>query len=116
MQESNTLSHAFFLLVTFDDRLIEIILLSLYVSGSSLLYASLIGMPLGALLAMTQFPFKKTVHIMMQSLTGLPPVLAGLIVYVLLSKQGPLGILTLLYTPTAMIIAQGLSCSRLSPS
>ncbi|MBC6443965.1 MAG: ABC transporter permease [Alphaproteobacteria bacterium GM202ARS2] len=97
---------AFVLLVSFDSQLFEIIGLSLFVSGYALLLSALLALPLGAVLAIGSFPLQGALRILMQSLTGLPPVLAGLLIYTLLSKQGILGILSLLYTPSAMVIVQ----------
>ena len=102
----DALHQAFALLVSFDSNLFEIIALSLFVSGYALLISAMIALPLGAMLAIGSFPLQGALRIVMQSLTGIPPVLAGLLVYTLLSKQGVLGILSLLYTPSAMIIVQ----------
>ena len=100
------LSQAFWLVVTLDAELAEIALRSLRVTFSSLLLGSLIAMPLAALLAVRRFRFRRTVIAVLNALMGLPPVVVGLVVYVLLSRSGPLGVLGLLFTPTAMIIAQ----------
>ena len=81
-------------------------LLSLRVSLSAVGLACLIGMPLGAALAVLRFPGRGAVIVLVNALMGLPPVVVGLLVYLLLSNAGPLGVLQLLYTPTAMIIAQ----------
>jgi tungstate transport system permease protein len=94
------------LIVTLDPRLIEIVLLSLQVSLLAVLMASFIGFPVGGALAVYQFPGRGVVTAMLSALMGLPPVVAGLIVYLLLSNAGPLGVLQLLYTPTAMVVAQ----------
>ncbi|MBC6497977.1 MAG: ABC transporter permease [Alphaproteobacteria bacterium GM7ARS4] len=104
--ETSTLNSAFILLFTLDPDLTEIVLLSLRVSGVALFFSSLIALPLGAVLALLSFPLSHTILIIMQSLTGLPPVLAGLFVYLVLSKQGLLGELSLLYTPYAMMMVQ----------
>lgn len=94
------------LLVSFDPDLIEIVLMSLRVSVSAVLMAGAIGLPLGAVLALTRFPLRQTVVVAVNALMGLPPVVVGLIVYLLLSRSGPFGVFGLLFTPTAMIIAQ----------
>jgi tungstate transport system permease protein len=99
---------AFRLLFSFDADLMEVIALSLRVSLTALLAAGLIGLSAGALLAVTRFPGRGAVLVMVNSMMGLPPVVVGLIVYMLLSNAGPLGFMGLLYTPTAMIIAQAI--------
>ena len=100
------LSQAFWLVLTFDPALVEISLRSLRVSLSALLIASIIAMPLAALLAVRRFRLRRIVIAVLNALMGLPPVVVGLVVYVLLSRSGPFGVLGLLFTPTAMIIAQ----------
>ena len=97
---------AFLLILELDSDLAEIILLSLRVSFSAILIASLIGLPLGALLAVKRFPTRGIWISALNAFMGLPPVVVGLFVYLLLSRSGPLGPLSLLYTPMAMIIAQ----------
>ena len=94
------------LLLSADQDLMEIIGLSLKVSLTALLVSCLIGLPVGALVAISRFRGRSAVIIVMNALMGLPPVVVGLIVYLHLSRAGPLGWLQLLYTPTAMIIAQ----------
>src|SRR5687768_12098102 len=94
------------LIVSGDPALTEIILLSLRVSLSAVAIACAIGLPLGAALAVLRFPGRGGVIVAVNTLMGLPPVVAGLLVYLMLSSAGPLGVLQLLYTPTAMIIAQ----------
>jgi len=89
-----------------DSTLFEIVRLSLQVSLSAVGIACLVGLPLGAALAITQFRGRGAAIVLLNTLMGLPPVTVGLLLYVLLSNAGPLGILGLLYTPTAMIIAQ----------
>ena len=91
-----------------DPTLFAIVRLSLLVSVSATLVAGVVGLPLGALIALTQFPGRNAVIIMLNAMMGLPPVLAGLLIYVLLSRSGPLGSLGLLFTTKAMIIAQSL--------
>ena len=94
------------LIVTLDPRLVEIVLLSLKVSLLAVVIAGAIGFTLGGALAVYRFPGRGAVAALLSALMGLPPVVAGLFVYMLLSNAGPLGVLQLLYTPTAMIIAQ----------
>ncbi|MEQ9447701.1 MAG: ABC transporter permease, partial [Rhodospirillaceae bacterium] len=97
---------AFDLIVRGDADLAEIVFLSLRVSLTAVVIACLIGFPLGALTAVLRFPGRQAVIVIMSALMGLPPVVVGLMVYLMLSNAGPLGVLQLLYTPTAMIIAQ----------
>lgn len=99
-------SEAFRLLFSFDGDLMEILVLSLRVSFTSVLIAALLGLPLGAFLAVARFPGRMAIVVLLTALMGLPPVVVGLVVYLLLSNAGVLGPLQLLYTPTAMIIAQ----------
>ena len=100
------LVQAFWLIVTFDADLFEITLRSLYVTLTALVIACLIALPLASLLAVKRFRWRRTVIGILNALMGLPPVVVGLIVYVLLSRSGPFGVFGLLFTPTAMIIAQ----------
>ena len=93
-------------IATLDPQLLEIIGLSLKVTLTAVALASLIGFAIGGTLAVYRFPGRGAVAAMLNALMGLPPVVAGLIVYLLLSNAGPLGVLQLLYTPEAMIIAQ----------
>jgi tungstate transport system permease protein len=97
---------AFALVGSLDPDLVEIVLLSLRVSLSAMLIAGLIGLPLGAWLAVSRFRGRGAVLVFVNALMGLPPVVVGLIVYLHFSRAGPLGWLGLLYTPTAMIVAQ----------
>jgi tungstate transport system permease protein len=94
------------LLLTFDSDLGEIVWLSAKVSVGAVVVAACIGLPLGAFLALARFPGRRSLIVLNNALMGLPPVVVGLLVYVTLSRSGPLGVLGLLYTPTAMIIAQ----------
>ena len=96
------------LVLTGDPGLYAIVGLSLVVSLSAVLCAALIGVPFGALLALTRFPGRAGVIVVLNALMGLPPVVAGLAIYLLLSRSGPLGSWGLLFTPQAMIIAQAL--------
>jgi tungstate transport system permease protein len=94
------------LILGLDAQLVEIVLLSLYVSVSAVFLAALVGLPLGAAVGMLRFPGRGLAVILMNSLMGLPPVVVGLVVYMLLSRSGPLGEFGLLFTPAAMVIAQ----------
>jgi tungstate transport system permease protein len=89
-----------------DTALFAIVRLSLVVSLSAVVLAALIGMPLGAFLALTRFPLRSLLVVMFNAMMGLPPVVVGLAVYLLLSRSGPLGALGVLFTPSAMVIAQ----------
>jgi len=100
------LGAAFSMIVHLDRDLAEIVVLSLRVSLSAVFLAAVIGMPLGAALALFRFPGRAAVVVLLNALMGLPPVVVGLIVYLLLSRAGPLGVMGLLFTPTAMIVAQ----------
>jgi tungstate transport system permease protein len=100
------LSEAARLIAHADAQLYGIVALSLQVSFSAVLVAAIIGLPLGALIAITRFPGRVAVIVALNALMGLPPVVVGLVVYVLLSRAGPLGEIGLLFTPTAMMIAQ----------
>src|SRR6186997_3453406 len=91
-----------------DPRLWQIVALSLGVSLSAVTIATLIGMPLGAAIAVGRFPGRQALIVVLNALMGLPPVVVGLIVYLMLSRAGPLGSLGLLFTPPAMVIAQTL--------
>src|SRR3712207_3486853 len=95
--------HAFDLIAGLDPELVSIVLLSLRVSLTATLAAFLIGAPLGAMLAVTRFPGRGALLVLVNALLGLPPVVAGLVVYLLVSRSGPLGFLGILFTPTAMI-------------
>ena len=103
---SESLRIALDLVLSLDPDLGEVVLLSLRVSFSALVISSLVGLPLGALLATSNFPGRGEVIIATNALMGLPPVVVGLFVYMMFSNSGPLGWLQLLYTPTAMIVAQ----------
>ncbi len=94
------------LIVTGDAALFAIVRLSLAVSLSAVALAALVGLPLGALLALTRFPGRQVLVVLLNALMGLPPVVAGLALYLLLSRSGPLGSLGILFTPTAMVVAQ----------
>jgi tungstate transport system permease protein len=105
---SRAFDAALSLVATGDAGLFRIILLSLQVSGAAVLIAAVVGLPLGALLAVARFPGRHAIIVALNALMGLPPVVAGLVIYLLLSRSGPLGSWGLLFTPTAMIIAQAL--------
>ncbi len=94
------------LILRADPVLLAIVKLSLIVSLSAVACAALIGIPLGALIALTKFPGRNGVIVLLNALMGLPPVVVGLVVYLLLSRSGPLGSLGILFTPAAMIVAQ----------
>ncbi|TMH73660.1 MAG: ABC transporter permease [Betaproteobacteria bacterium] len=105
---SEALSAALALLVGLDSRLVEIVLLSLRVSLSAVAIAALLGLPLGAAIAVSRFPGRQAVIVVLNALMGLPPVVVGLLVYLLLSRAGPLGALGILFTPSAMVFAQSI--------
>jgi tungstate transport system permease protein len=94
------------LIFSFDRDLWEIIALSIYVSITALIFASFLGLLIGYYLALKNFFLKNFILVILNSLMGIPPVVVGLVVYFIFASGGPLGILQLLYTPTAMIIAQ----------
>ncbi|HVV47909.1 MAG TPA: ABC transporter permease, partial [Bryobacteraceae bacterium] len=97
---------ALHLVLTGDPALFAIVWLSLVVSLSATFFAALVGVPLGALVALTRFPGRQLVVVVLDALMGLPPVVVGLAVFLALSRSGPLGSWGLLFTPQAMIIAQ----------
>lgn len=97
---------AFRLIISFDPELIHIVFLSLRVSIAAIIIASIIGIPLGAFLGLKSEKKTRLVNKIIFTLMGTPPVVAGLVIYLLISRMGPFGVLGLLYTPTAMIIAQ----------
>ena len=99
-------ANAWQLIVGGDPALFAIVKLSLAVSLSAVALAAIVGLPLGALLALMRFPGRSTIVVLVNAFMGLPPVVVGLAVYLLLSRSGPLGSLGILFTPTAMIIAQ----------
>jgi tungstate transport system permease protein len=109
---SDAFTAAFLLILRPDPDLIEIIGLSLRVSLTAVAIASLIGLPLGAAVVLFRFPGRRMIIVLLNAFMGLPPVVVGLVVYLLLSRAGPLGVFGLLFTPTAMIIAQ---CLLITP-
>lgn len=105
---SEAFAAAWALIVGFDGELAQVVGLSLRVSLSAVVIATLIGMPLGALLAVGRFPGRQPLIVLLNAMMGLPPVVIGLVVYLLLSRAGPLGSFGLLFTPSAMVIAQSI--------
>jgi len=103
---SQAFASALWQIVTLNPQLLQIIALSLKVTLTAVVIATLLGFAVGGVLAVYRFPGRGAVAALLNALMGLPPVVAGLIVYLLLSNAGPLGVLQLLYTPGAMIIAQ----------
>lgn len=109
MQEfGGAFGEAFRLVATLDPNLCEIVALSLRVSLGAVAAAAIVGLPLGAALAVMRFPGRGPVIVTVNAFMGLPPVVVGLLVYLAFSRAGPLGSLGILYTPTAMIIAQAI--------
>ena len=109
MQEIvNAFQTALSLIARADEDLIEIVVLSLKVNGTAVLLSSIAGLAIGAILAVYRFPGRALLLVLVNALMGLPPVVVGLLVYMMISNAGPLGVLGLLYTPTAMIIAQSI--------
>jgi tungstate transport system permease protein len=102
----NGFSAALTLIAGLDRELVRIIFMSLRVSGLALLVATLLGLPLAALLGLKRFPGRGAIINLLNTFMGLPPVVVGLFVYLLLSRKGPFGFLGLLYTPSAMVVAQ----------
>jgi tungstate transport system permease protein len=105
---STAVGKALSMIVSLDADLVEIVLLSLQISLSAVAIAAIVALPLGALIALHDFPGRRGVVILLNALMGLPPVVVGLLVYLLLSRAGPLGPMGLLFTPTAMVIAQSI--------
>lgn len=100
------LQQAIYLILAFDRELYSIIFLSLKVSGSALLLAALIGLPIGSLIGLKRFLGRDFIISLLNTFMGLPPVVVGLVFYLILSRSGPLGFMGLLYTPWAMVIVQ----------
>jgi len=103
---TESLLQAVGLLQAFEGDVLEIVLLSLRVSLTAVSIATLVGLPLGALVAVARFPGRGGAVVVLNSMMGLPAVIVGVVVYLLLSRSGPLGPLGLLFTPSAMIVAQ----------
>jgi tungstate transport system permease protein len=101
-------AEAYRLISTFDPQVLAIAWLSIKVSGTAVFLATVLGLPFGGWLAITKFPGRQAAIAVLNGLMGLPPVVVGLIVYLILSRAGPLGSLGILFTPTAMIVAQAL--------
>jgi tungstate transport system permease protein len=97
---------AFSLIFNLDRELLGIILLSLQVSGTALIISTIIGVPAGTIIGLRRFPGRSFIISLLNTFMGLPPVVVGLFVYLLLSRSGPLGFMGLLYTPSAMVTAQ----------
>ncbi|MEO5771513.1 MAG: ABC transporter permease [Burkholderiaceae bacterium] len=102
----DSLNAAFGLLAAADPRLVDVLLLSLAVSGAACAIAAVFGMAAGAWLAIARFPGQRALTALLNTLLALPPVVVGLAVYLLLSRSGPLGSFGLLFTPQAMVVAQ----------
>ena len=99
-------SRAFFLIFHLDVELLQIIFLSLKVSGAALIIATTLGLPVGTVIGLRKFHGRGLIISLLNSFMGLPPVVVGLFAYIILSRSGPLGFMGLLYSPLAMIIAQ----------
>ena len=110
------LVQAFWLVISLDQELITISWRSLYVTITALFISTLIAFPLAALLVVTHFPLRGLIIAILNALMGLPPVVVGLIVYIIFSRSGPLGVLGLLYTTSVMIIAQAIIITPLITS
>jgi tungstate transport system permease protein len=110
LNDSNTLgaalTQAWQLVSRLDPGLVDIVALSIQVSLTAVLIAAAVGLPLGAAIAVERFPGRQALIVFLNALMGLPPVVVGLAVYLLLSRAGPLGSFGILFTPTAMIVAQ----------
>jgi tungstate transport system permease protein len=103
---STAFIQAFNLVTSLDSQLINVVLLSIQVSGLAVVIAATLALPAGGLLALAKFPGRNAVVTLLNGFMGLPPVVIGLLIYLLLSRSGPLGSLGILFTPTAMVIAQ----------
>ncbi|SEF87115.1 ABC transporter permease [Bosea lathyri] len=106
MDVSAAFSAAIDLIIGLDPGFLGIVRLSLGVTLSAVLIAAIIGLPLGALLALSRFPGRGGVIVFVNAMMGLPPVVAGLVIFLLLSRSGPIGFLGLLFSPSAMVLAQ----------
>ena len=103
---TDSLSLAAAMVAHLDPKLVEIVALSLGVSLTATALAACCGLPLGAAIAVGRFPGRQALTVLLNAMMGLPPVVVGLVVYVLLSRAGPLGAFGILFTPAAMIVAQ----------
>ena len=108
MDVGSAIISAFELIVRLDPQFLHIVAMSLRITLAAVLIAAVVGLPLGASLALWRFPGRSVVIISVNALMGLPPVVAGLIVFLALSRSGPLGNFGLLFSPSAMVIAQTL--------
>lgn len=108
MDITASFAEAFGLITRADPAFLAIVGLSLRVTLTAVALAALVGLPLGAWLALARFPGRSVLVVAINALMGLPPVVAGLVVFLLLSRSGPLGALGLLFSPTAMVIAQAI--------
>lgn len=108
MDATSPFGAALQLILGLDPQFLQIVGLSLSVTLTAVLIAAILGLPIGALLALARFPGRSAVIIVVNALMGLPPVVAGLVIFLLLSRSGPLGALGWLFTPKAMIVAQSL--------
>jgi len=106
VEVSAAFSAAIALIIGLDPGFLGIVRLSLGVTLSAVLIAAIIGLPLGALLALSRFPGRGGVIVFVNAMMGLPPVVAGLVIFLLLSRSGPIGFLGLLFSPSAMVLAQ----------
>lgn len=106
MDVTSAFQAAFRLIVGLDPEFVQIVSLSLRVTLTAVLLAAIIGLPIGAWLALSRFPGRSALIVTINGMMGLPPVVAGLLVFLLLSRSGPLGGLGWLFTPTAMVVAQ----------
>jgi tungstate transport system permease protein len=97
---------AFYLIIALDPELLDILFMSLRVSGSAIIIATILGIAVGAVTALKRFPLRDSLISVLHAFMGLPSVLVGLFLYLILSRSGPLGFMALLYTPSAMIMAQ----------
>jgi tungstate transport system permease protein len=102
------LTQAYHLIKNFDPQIMAIVWLSVKVSGTAVLFATFLALPFGAWLAIATFPGRQMIVATLNGLMGLPPVVVGLVVYLMLSRAGPLGSLGILFTPAAMVLAQAL--------
>lgn len=105
---AQSMTHAVQLVAAFDPHLVQIVSLSLRVSFSAVVIATLVGLPLGATIAVARFPGRQSAIVLLNALLGLPSVVVGLMVYLLLSRAGPLGPMGILFTPAAMVFAQSI--------
>ena len=96
------------LILGLEPQFLQIVSLSLSVTLTAVLIAAIVGLPLGAMLALARFPGRSAIIVLVNALMGLPPVVAGLMIFLLLSRSGPLGALGWLFTPKAMIVAQSI--------